>query len=133
MEHSPPDRWCRVQIIATVLSVVAIPIVVALMGNRIAMSMKNRDVEVRLVELAIGILQTPSEQREDLHGWARRVVDRYSGVSLSTRAAEQFGTIRIDVESIRVVSYQAKTGRWIPLPDSVPLAPGLQREWKVPR
>lgn len=59
----------------------------AWVGGRFADASAQRAANVRLIELAIGILQEqPSPSSRELRGWALGVLDKHSDVRLSERA-----------------------------------------------
>jgi hypothetical protein len=84
------DGWDKLRIIATTvgaLGAVAIPIVVAIVGSEVNTSLKERDIDVQMIELAVSILQQePSPDTEALRDWAVRMVDKHSGEPLSEEA-----------------------------------------------
>ena len=77
------DGWDKARIIATVfgaIGAVAISIVVAVVGSEVNTSLKERDIDVQMIELAVSILQQePSPDTEALRDWAVRMVDKHSG------------------------------------------------------
>ncbi len=84
------DGWDKLRIIATVfgaIGAVAISIVVAVVGSEVNTSLKERDIDVQMIELAVSILQQePSPDTEALRDWAVRMVDKHSGEPLSEEA-----------------------------------------------
>lgn len=81
--HRPKDFW-------DVLSSLGTPIVALVVGVgafSVNQSLKDRDVRVRMVELAIEILKsdrTETTANPQLREWAADLVNRYSGVPLRT-------------------------------------------------
>lgn len=68
---------------AQVLSLVAIPIVVGIVGSRVSSTAANRAVDVRMVELGIVILESPiSENSAPFRDWALDIIDHYSEVKV---------------------------------------------------
>ncbi|HYX01920.1 MAG TPA: hypothetical protein VE963_07525 [Reyranella sp.] len=47
------DSWERAKSAATILSAIAIPVVVAIVGNSFSSAMKEREVQGKFVELAV--------------------------------------------------------------------------------
>lgn len=70
------------------LAALAVPVVVALIGNSIQGSLQEKEVQGKYVEIAVGILQNPkSGLLPELREWAAKVVDNYSGVPLGEGAS----------------------------------------------
>lgn len=97
-EESEPkkkDLWDIVKVLGVVASTVAVPVVIAVAAHIVNTSFKERDVRLRTVELAIGILKedpkNSSDETKALRRWAMDVIDAYSGVPLpeGARAALQ--------------------------------------------
>jgi len=98
-DAQPKPLW--LQTIQTI-GAVAIPVVIALVGHLYTKVLKERDAQLRFVELALTILQQPPEKASlNLRIWATQVVDHYSGVELPKEAAADLQTT-------------------VPLPSSIP-------------
>ena len=83
----PRDSWSKFRdaatAIAAVIAAIAVPIVIAVLGNKINLSLKDRDVKIKTVELAISILKDDPQKNPEspvLREWAMTVIDTYSGV-----------------------------------------------------
>ena len=86
------DFWDIVRIVAGAAGVVAIPVVLGIVGFEVNLSLKERDVRLRTVELAVGILQEnpqASPETPVLREWAMDVIDNYSGVPLPKDARSE--------------------------------------------
>jgi hypothetical protein len=78
------SRWEKAQTMATIFSLVAVPVVLAVIGYFFNTALKEREVQGKFVELAVAILkEPPQEQTRPLRTWATKVIDQYSGVPLS--------------------------------------------------
>lgn len=72
----------------TTLAIVGVPIVLLLVGNRVANAIKDRELNAKYVELAIAILgEVPYPERQDdvrraLRTWATEVVNTHSEIKL---------------------------------------------------
>jgi hypothetical protein len=79
--------WEKVKIKAQVFSWVAIPLIIALSGYFIQTAIKEREIRIRYVELAINILREPREtsknENDALRSWAIEVLSRYSPIELN--------------------------------------------------
>ena len=77
-----------------------IAIVIALVGWCInstlqsrEIALKNREVNVKLVEVAVGILQTkPDDAHKDTRMWAIEVMKKYSEIPFSPEAIQELKT-----------------------------------------
>ena len=73
--------------ISGLLAAVVIPVVIAVVGHAYTRAIREREIQGRLVELAIGILkEIPDEKHREMRRWAVDVVDRFSGVPFPTEA-----------------------------------------------
>src|SRR5689334_8691458 len=78
------NRWEKAQALATIFSVLAVPVVLAILGYYFNSALKEREVQGKFVELAVAILrEPPQEQARPLRTWATRIIDKYSGVGLT--------------------------------------------------
>jgi len=69
-----PARWERIRILASVASTVLIPVVIAVVTNGYTSAIKQNELGVRYVEIALSILRAPpSEQTSSLRKWAIEV------------------------------------------------------------
>ncbi len=74
----------KAKVLVNALATVVIPLVIAFVGHQYTSAFKDKDAQLRFVELSIGILsEEPTEDTEALRSWAARVVDKYSGVSFT--------------------------------------------------
>ncbi|OPY76447.1 MAG: putative peptidoglycan binding domain protein [Syntrophorhabdus sp. PtaU1.Bin153] len=73
--------------IVTLISAAIIPLVVAFLGNSYTQALKEREVQAQFVKIAVDILQSqPSEYNRNVREWATQIINRYSGIPLSTEA-----------------------------------------------
>lgn len=73
--------------ISGLLAAVVIPVVIAVVGHAYTRAIREREIQGRLVELAIGILkEIPAEENRELRRWAVDVIDRFSGVRFPLKA-----------------------------------------------
>jgi hypothetical protein len=90
MANEDPKRsaWERVA------SALLIPLAIAFVGNVYSQAIKEREVQGEFVKLSVDILkQPPTEGTKSLREWAIRVINRYSGVSLSEEAKRELETV----------------------------------------
>lgn len=70
------------------IATIVIPVVLAYMGNQYTAALKEREVQGNFVALAVDILkQEPSTENRNIREWATSILDKYSGVGLSEKAA----------------------------------------------
>lgn len=79
-----------------VVASIIIPLVIGLTGYWYNNALKEREIQIRYVELAASILRdTPKESNKELRFWAARVIEHYSPVQLSEGALKELITINI--------------------------------------
>jgi WD40 repeat protein len=78
------DRWDAVEKAAKLLSLVAIPVVLAVVGWLIQNSLSERNVSQEYVKLAVSILEQPKDKAENaLRGWAADLLNQNSPTKFS--------------------------------------------------
>lgn len=95
-----PLEWQKAQVIAVVMASLAVPVILAVIGNSYATAQKEAERNVRYVELAVEILRTPpSKQPKQMRTWAVQILDRFSPVTLPPPAKESLATTQLQVAS----------------------------------
>jgi hypothetical protein len=85
-----PPLWEKLKVVSLVTASLMIPLVVAYLGNAVSKDQKDKEIGVRYVELAVGILRTePNPQTKSLREWAVSVIDHYSQVPLPKEARDE--------------------------------------------
>jgi hypothetical protein len=89
--HTTRDVWDKLQVTAVSTAAVAVPVVLALIGYEFNSAMKDKDVRVKTVEIAISVLNQDPKKVDSPHlrNWAINVVDRYSGIPLKVEALQE--------------------------------------------
>ncbi len=88
----PIDRWEKIKILSGLFAAIAVPIVIAIVGQAIAVILKRNDVEIKVMELAIQILRDDPKNTPEtptLREWAMSVIDDYSGKKLPQKVKEE--------------------------------------------
>jgi hypothetical protein len=85
-QNEKKDLWDKAQIIGTLL----IPVVFAIFGFFINNTIKEKEIKLQYIEMALGILrEEPSQDSIGLRLWAIDVVQKYSIVGFSEEALEE--------------------------------------------
>lgn len=85
--------WAKLRIISTFIASVLVPVVIAYASQSYTRTLKENEIGIRYVELAVTILQAPpSEQTFHLRNWAIETVNHYSTVPLGTEALSELKT-----------------------------------------
>lgn len=88
--HQSSDWPKKIQEWTPLLATVIIPVALALATGWVSTAIKEREVQARYVELAIGILsQEPSKQTENIRKWAIQVINFYSDVKIGDETREE--------------------------------------------
>jgi len=70
---------------ASIFGLIALPIVTLIIGNNYTKAIKEREVQGRFVELAVGILSSnPSSENKNIRSWSIDVINLYSGVQIDS-------------------------------------------------
>jgi len=85
------DKWSRAEAIAKIVSLVAIPIILAVVGWLVQDKLASSTVSKDYVQLAVSILSQPKQTDIDpaLRSWAVELLNHNSPVKFSTEIARQ--------------------------------------------
>ena len=86
--ESPKDSWDKLQVLASVVASVFIPLTVAWIGYVYNTSIKNSENSVKYVELAVSILRVEGNDGA-LRSWAVDLLNHQAAVKLSVEAQDQ--------------------------------------------
>lgn len=104
--------WEKLKVLSLVFSSLAVPIVLAVLGNSWSGAQKQNEIGVRYVELAAGILRAPpSTETRSLRLWAISVIDHYSQVPLPMSAKQELEQQRLDELTALMRQYQEQMQR----------------------
>ena len=93
MAEKETNFWQKISAISGLIAAVIIPVVLAFVGNMYTQAIKEREIQGRYVELALDILKSPPDDKnQHVRSWALKVVDRYSGVPLDSDAKNELKT-----------------------------------------
>lgn len=114
-----PVRWKKIQVITGLIGTILVPFVAAYIGNSINQSIKNNELGLSYVQLAVGILrEQPKPETENLRKWAIEVVNNYSAVDLPEEARLELKQEKLSVSAIDIAaSFEPFASS--PTPDSV--------------
>lgn len=88
--------WQKVQVLSIIIASLAVPIIVAIVGNSYSNAQKQRDIGARYVEIAAEILRSePAKESKALRSWAISVVDYFAPIKFSAEATDELETIQI--------------------------------------
>lgn len=79
------QEWLnKFQTLATIISLLATPIIVAVVGWNVQSSISNESIKKDYVQIAIEILKSPEKQKDDeMRKWAVAVLDKNSPIPFS--------------------------------------------------
>src|SRR5262245_25109777 len=106
------DNLDKLEQLSKVLAAILIPLMLAIVGNWYTSAIKQRELDARFAEVALGILARPPASADaadrSVREWAARLVSQYSGLPLgeeATRSVVDKTTIPLDTNS----SYEGTT------------------------
>lgn len=105
-EKQAKDAWDKFQILSSLLIAIVIAVVGWCINSTLQsreIALKNREVNVKLVEVAIGILQTkPDDAHKDTRMWAIAVMEKYSEIPFSPQAIQELKTNSLPVGKLLI-------------------------------
>ena len=82
--------WEKAKVLSAMIASILIPLAIALSGNWYSNSLKEKDVQARYIELAIGILmKEPKPENEQIRKWAVDTINHYSVVPIKEDARQE--------------------------------------------
>jgi hypothetical protein len=66
-----------------------IPVVIAISSNQISGSIKEKEIKVKYVEIAVGILKQYPEEDTNIREWAVAVIQKYAPIPLKEKAKQE--------------------------------------------
>ncbi|MFY9141592.1 NlpC/P60 family protein [Sulfuricurvum sp.] len=83
-----PDPWYKIlQSVATSLSLILIPIIIAIIANSYQSEMTQQKINSDYIGIAIGILkEEPSAKNKEIRTWAVDIINHYSEVKIGQKA-----------------------------------------------
>lgn len=100
-EGGPPSRLDKIEKVAKIVSVVALPLVVGIGGWWIQDALSRRDTDQDYVELAISILSKPQDETQtDLREWAASLLAETSPIEIPESLRERLGGGEVQLPSI---------------------------------
>lgn len=70
-------------IIIKIVSTILIPVMVVWFGNRVSRAIKEKEIRVKYIEIAIDILkEKPDEKEQEIRQWAINVINEFSELKL---------------------------------------------------
>jgi hypothetical protein len=77
------DTWDKVAVFGNVISATVVASAVGLAGHWISLNIGNRDLDVKVMTLAVDILrEEPDQTGEDIRRWAVQILEEFSGVPI---------------------------------------------------
>jgi hypothetical protein len=78
-----PIFWKKLNIIISLIGIIAIPLVVVYVSHSIEKSIKNKELSAKYIEIAVSILkETPKEETKNLRNWAISIVNEHALIKL---------------------------------------------------
>ena len=89
-EKGSSSFWDKIEKITLIISVIAIPVIIALIGNSIKASLTDKTVNKEYVQIAVSILSNPSTaEQSNLRGWALSLLNFSSPIKIDKETKEE--------------------------------------------
>jgi len=84
------DTLDKAKTIANIISLVAVPVILAVFGSLLQTAIKDREIRRDYVQLSVQILSQPNTaETNEIRHWARSVLTAHSPVPMSNMQLEQ--------------------------------------------
>ncbi len=123
----PVDRWDQLEKLARILSVAAIPVVLAIVGWFVQNSLSERNVSQEYVKLALSILKEPKDKVEpSIRAWAADLLDQNSPTKFSPEVLQALkeGQATLPAQLAAIFGTAAGGGSVVISPDGHLIATG---------
>ena len=92
------DNWEKSKAVGSLTASVLIPVVLLVVGNGFSHSVKEKELALKYVELATGILkEEPKENTKDLREWAARVISHHSEIRMDNESIDELQNNQLEV------------------------------------
>lgn len=122
------NRWEQREAIAKILSLIAIPIVLAIVGWLVQSSLSDRSASQEYVKLSVSILKEPKDKVElSLRSWAADLLNANAPTKLSPQALQALkeGTATLPAQLTGILGAAGNGGSLAISPDGTRIATGL--------
>lgn len=114
LDHRPEkpktSGWEKAKVVSGMAAAILVPVAIAGLGYFSEQASKKRDLGARMVELALTVVQRPTDTEEpeeavkdDLHSWALDLLEKYSEVEMGETARRQIRARGIPPEAQRII------------------------------
>jgi hypothetical protein len=94
--------WEKARAVSTIVATVVIPIAIALSSNWYGQQQKDKELQLKYVELSIQILSAPPKDSDQaVRKWAINTINRYSDVKIDAQAENELlmEQLRLSIDS----------------------------------
>jgi hypothetical protein len=82
--------WEKARAVSTIVATVVIPLAIALSSNWYGKQQKDKELQLKYVELSIQILSAPPKDSDQaVRKWAINTINRYSDVKIDAQAESE--------------------------------------------
>jgi hypothetical protein len=102
--------WEKARAVSTIVATVVIPLAIALSSNWYGQQQKDKEVQLKYIELSIQILSAPpTDSNQAVRKWAIDTINRYSEVKIDAQAEEEL----LKEQLRRIIDSYNKTSKGI--------------------
>ncbi|MFD2432071.1 hypothetical protein ACFSO9_00090 [Mesonia maritima] len=88
--NNKKDFWEKLKSISVMIASIFVPLAVILIGNWYSSALKESEIQVRYVELAVDILkENPSDNKSNMRGWAVDLINSYSEIKIDEQTRNE--------------------------------------------
>jgi hypothetical protein len=110
MTDTLTSAWEKARAVSTIVATVVIPLAIALSSNWYGQQQKDKEVQLKYIELSIQILSAPpTDSNQAVRKWAINTINRYSEVKIDAQAENEL----LNEQLRRIIDSYNKTSKGI--------------------
>ncbi len=88
-ERDPSSGWEKARAISTIIATVVIPLAIAFGSNWYGQLQKDKELQLKYIEISVQILSAPPKANEAVRMWAITTINKYSEVKIDEKAERE--------------------------------------------
>ena len=92
------NNWEKAKTLGNLTATILIPVVLLVVGNSFSNSVKDKELALKYVELATGVLkEEPKENTKGLREWAAKVISHHSEIKMNNESIDELQNNQLEI------------------------------------